>query len=305
MNGVAADNYSTFNLKRKQHKKTQQFYEPPNEWSSDKRSDRPRVNFVNPNDSKGDDENWRAHKTPNVVVVPKLVKKVDEKPIVFEKITAPVDVIPTMVTNTRVNTVQNNTDKTSGFGNKKREEKKVPSKSISSSLLMNYEKLPPRLRKKFCDDHHVSMEEVETMLTNGLSSQDEHHKPNSSYQSRSQTLPPRSGKGRFNEPQRHEQVVYRTNSNQPPLKTEMRRQQTAVTNSSTESSRRGVDFDLPTKVYNSHHELKTVDHNTRDDTENNCSVSIKQSIESAVLLPTGTIVSFIIYNSIYLIILVY
>jgi len=239
------------------------------------------------------------------VVVPKLVKKVDEKPIALEKITAPVDVIPTMVTNTRVNTVQNNTDKTSGFGNKKREEKKVPSKSIPSSLLMNYEKLPPRLRKKFCDDYHISMEEVETMLTNGLSSQDEHHKPNSSYQSRSQTLPPRSGKGRFNEPQRHEQVFYRNNSNQPPLKTEMRRQQTAVTNNSTESSRRGVDFDLPTKVYNSHHEQKTVDHNTRDDTENSCSVSIKQSIESAVLLPSGTIVSFIIYNSIYLIILLY
>jgi len=294
MNGVAADNYSTFNLKRKQQKKTQLFYEPPNEWSSDKRSDRPRVNFVNPNDSKVDDENWRSHKTPNVVIVPKIVKKIDEKPAVSEKIITPVDIIPTMVINARGNTVQNNTDKTSAFGNKKREEKKVPSKPIPSSLLMNYEKLPPRLRKKFCDDYHISMEEVEALLTNGLSSQDEHHKQNSSYQSRSQTLPPRSGKGRFNESQRHEQGFYRTNSNQPQPKTEMRRQQSAVIHSSTESSRRGVDFDLPTKVYNSHHELKSVDHNSRDDTEKNCSVSVKQSIESAVLLPSGTIVSFTI-----------
>lgn len=299
MNGVAADNYSTFNLKRKQQKKTQLFYEPPNEWSSDKRPDRPRVNFVNPNDSKGDDDNnWRAHKAPNVVIVPKVVKKIDEKPAISEKIT-PSNIIPTMIINTRVNTVQNTSDKTHGFGNKKREEKKAPSKPINSAHLMNYEKLPPRLRRKFCDDHHISMEEVEALLTNGLLSQDEHNKQNSSYQSRSQTLPPRSGKGRFNEPQRHEQGFYRTNSNQLPPKTEIRRQQSAVVNnvnSSTESSRRGAD--LPSKVYNSH-ESKIVDNNTRDDTENNHSVCIKQSIESAVLLPSGTIVSFTLYSNIY------
>ncbi|XP_022172411.1 telomerase-binding protein EST1A-like isoform X2 [Myzus persicae] len=290
MNGVAADNYSTFNLKRKQQKKTQLFYEPPNEWSSDKRSDRPRVNFVNPNDSKGDDDNnWRAHKAPNVVIVPKVVKKIDEKPAVSEKIITPSDIIPTKNINTRVNSVQNIPDKTHSFSSKKREEKKVPSKPIHSALLMNYENLPPRLRKKFCDDYHISMEEVEALLTNGLPSQDE-LKQNSSYQSRSQTLPPRSGKGRFNEPQRHEQGFYRTNSNQPPPKTEVRRQQPAVVNtvnSSTESSKRGVG--LPAKVYSSHHESKTVDHTTRDNTENNYSVSTKQSIESAVLLPSGTI----------------
>jgi len=302
MNGVAADNYSTFNLKRKQQKKTQLFYEPPNEWSSDKRPDRPRVNFVNPNDSKGDDDNnWRAHKAPNVVIVPKVVKKIDEKPAISEKIITPSNVIPTIIINTRVNTVQNIPDKTHGFGNKKREEKKVPCKPISSAVLMNYEKLPPRLRRKFCDDYHISMEEVEALLTNGLLSQDEHNKQNSSYQSRSQTLPPRSiGKGRFNEPQRHEQGFYRTNSNQLPPKTETRRQQFGLVNtvnSSTESSRRGAD--ISTKVYNSHHESKTVDHNTRVDTENNHSVSIKQPIESAVLLPSGTIVSFILHSNIY------
>lgn len=335
MNGVAADNYSTFNLKRKQQKKTQLFYEPPNEWSNDKRPDRPRVNFVNPNDSKGDDDNnWRAHKAPNVVIVPKVVKKIDEKPAISEKIITSSDIIPTMIINTRVNTVQNIPDKTHGFGNKKREEKKVPCKPISSVVLMNYEKLPPRLQRKFCDDYHISMEEVEALLTNGLLSQDEHNKQNSSYQSRSQTLPPRSiGKGRFHEPQRHdpqrhepqrhepqrhepqrhepqrhephrhephrhepqrhEQLFYRTNSNQLPPKTETRRQQSAVVNtvnSSTESSRRGAD--IPTKVYNSHHESKTADHNARVDTENNHSISIKQPIESAVLLPSGTIVSF-------------
>lgn len=302
INGVAADNYSTFNLKRKQQKKTQLFYEPPNEWSSDKRSDRPRVNFVNPNDSKGDDDgNWRTHKAPNVVIVPKVVKKIDEKPTASEKIITLSDTIPTTVNNTRVNTVQNNPDKTHGFGNKKREEKKVPSKPIHTTYLMHYEKLPPRLRKKFCDDNHISMEEVEALLTNGLPSQDEHNKQNSLYQSRSQTLPPRSGKGRFNEPQRHEQVFHRTNSHQPPPKTEIRRQPSAVVNtvnSLPESSKRGVD--LPTKVvYNSHQETKTLDHNIRDDTEKNYSVHIKQSIESAVLLPSGTIVSFILYSNIY------
>jgi len=234
------------------------------------------------------------------VIVPKGVKKIDEKPTVSEKIIAPSDTIPSTVNNTRVNTVQNNPDKTHGFGNKKREEKKVPSKPIHTSLLMHYEKLPPRLRKKFCDDNHISMEEVEALLTNGLLSQDEHNKQNSLYQSRSQTLPPRSGKGRFNEPQRHEQVFRRTNSHQLPPKTEIRRQPPVVVNtvnSLLESSKRSID--LPTKiVYNSHHESKTVDHNIRDDTENNYSVNIKQSIESAVLLPSGTIVSFFLYSNI-------
>lgn len=287
MNGVAPDNYGTFNLRRKQPKKTQPFYEPPNEWSSDKRPDRPRVNFVNPDSSKDDDENWRAHKAPKVVIVPKVVKKIDEKPIVPEKIITPVDSLPTMVIHAR-----GYMEKTHGFGIKKREEKKVQSYPIAldSSLLMSYERKPPRLRKKFCDDNHISMEAVELLLTNGLQSQDELNKQNSSYQSRSQTLPTRSGKGRFNDLQRHEQGFYRSVSNQPSPKTEIRSLQTTV-NSSTESSRRGVDFDLPTKVYNSHHESKTVDYPSKDDPEINICVGVKQSIESAVLIPSGTIVS--------------
>jgi len=289
MNGVATDNYSTFNLKRKQQKKTQLFYEPPNEWSSDKRPDRPRVNFVNPDNSKGDDDNWRTHKTH------KAVKKIDEKHAVPEKIITAMDIIPTMIINTRVNTVQNNQEKISGFGNKKREEKKVFNKPIHRTHLTHYENLPPRMRKKFCDDNHICMEEIEALLINGLPSQDEHNKQNSSYQSRSQTLPPRSGKGRFNELQRHEQGFYRANSNQPPPKTEIRRLKSTVANSSTESSRRGVEFDLPAKVYSSNNESKTTDYITRDDSEN-CSVSIKQSIESAVLLPGVTIVSFTSYK---------
>lgn len=294
MNGFGADNYSTFNLRRKQQKKTQPFYEPPNEWTNEKRSDRPRVNFVNPDDSRDDDENWRAHKAPKVVSVPKVAKKIEEKSV-SEKIITPTDNIPSIVINTRVNTVpvQNVQEKaSSSYGNRKREEKKVNSKTISSNLLMGYEKLPPRFRKKFCEDNHVTMEEIESYLTNGLASQEEHNKQHNTFQSRSQTLPPKSGKGRFNEPQRHhEQVFYRTNSNQPPPKTEPRRVQSTVNNSS-ESSRRGVDFDLPSKTYSSHQESTTVDSNSRNDTEDNVSVIMKQSLESAVLLPSGTMVSF-------------
>lgn len=295
MNGFPADNYSTFNLRRKQQKKTQLFYEPPNEWTNEKRQDRPRVNFVNVDDSRGDDdENWRANKAPKIVSVPKVIKKIEEKPVP-EKIIPPVDIIPSMVINARVNTVpvQNIPEKVSGFGNRKREEKKVPTKTISSNILMSYEKRPPRLRKKFCEENHISMEEVESYLTNGLLTQDDHNKPHNSYQSKSQTLPPRSGKGRFNEPQRHhEQVFYRTNSNQLPPKTEVKRVQLTATNL-TESSRQGVGFDQTTKMYNSHQEKK-IDSNSRDDIDDNPSVNMKQSIESAVLLPTGTIVSYIL-----------
>lgn len=297
MNGFAADNYSTFNLRRKQQKKTQPFYEPPNEWTVEKRPDRPRVNFVNPDDSKGDDdENWRAHKAPKVVNVPKVVKKVEEKPVP-EKIITPTDTMSTMVMNTRVNTVpvQNIQEKAlSSYGSRKREEKKVVNKTISSNVLLGYEKLPPRFRKKFCEDNHVTMEEIEAYLTNGLASQEEHNK-HTSYQSRSQTLPPKSGKGRFNEPQRHhEQVFYRSNPNQPLPKTEPRRVQ-STSNSSTESSRRGVDFDLPSKTYSSHQESTTVESNSRDDTEDNVSINMKQSLESAVLLPSGTMVGLYIH----------
>lgn len=294
MNGFAADNYSTFNLRGKKQKKTQPFYEPPNEWTVEKRPDRPRVNFVNPDDSRGDDdENWRAHKAPKVVSVPKVVKKIEEKPVP-EKIT-PTNTIPSMVINTRVNTVpvQSIQEKAPpSYGNRKREEKKVINKTINSNLLLSYEKMPPRFRKKFCEDNHVTMEEIESYLTNGLASQEEHSKQHSTYQSRSQTLPPKSGKGRFNEPQRHhEQVFYRSNPNQPPPKTEPRRVQSSA-NSSTESSRRGVDFDLPSKIYSSHQESTTVDSNSKDDAEDNVSINLKQSLESAVLLPCGTMVSF-------------
>lgn len=293
MNGLSADNYSTFNLRRKQQKKTQPFYEPPNEWTTEKRSDRPRVNFVNPDDSKGDDDNWRAHKAPKVVNVPKVAKRIEEKPIP-ERIT-PSEIIPSMVINTRVNTVpvQNISEKTSSHGGRKREEKKVTNKTISSSVLMNYEKLPPRFRKKYCEDNHITVEEVESYLTNGLSLQDEHNKQQSSYQSRSQTLPPRSGKSRFNEPQRHhEQVFYRTNSNQLPPKPEARRGQ-PVANNIAESARRIVDFDLPTKVHSVHQEPKTVDLYTKDDSVDIISNNLKQCLESAVLLPSGTIVSLV------------
>lgn len=293
VNGFAADSYSTFNLRRKQQKKTQPFYEPPNEWTNDKRPDRPRVNFVNPDSSKDDDDaNWRAHKAPKVVNVPKVIKKVEEKSIP-DKISTPTDSVPSVIINARVNTAstQNNSDKASSFGNRKREEKKPLNKAVLSNLLVSYEKLPPRFRKKFCEDNHITVEEVESLLTNGLSPQDDHNKQQSSFQSRSQTLPTRSGKGRSNEPQRQqEQVFYRTSSNQLPLKTEVRR-----VASSTESNRRSVDFDLPSKNYNSHQNSRTVDNDLRDN-DDNVSVNIKQSFESAVLLPSGTIVSFNLVN---------
>lgn len=293
-NGLTADNYSTFNLRRKQQKKTQPFYEPPNEWSSDKRPDRPRVNFVNPEDSKGnDDENWRAHKVSKAVSVPKTVKKIEETPVP-EKVITLVGNIPSMVINTRINTVpvQNIPEKVPGYGNRKREEKKVLNKVIPSSVLMAFEKKPPRFRRKFCEENHVTLEEVELYLTNVIPPQDDNNKQHSSYQSRSQTLPPRSGKGRFNEPQRHhEQVFYRTNSNQLPPKTEVRRVQSTA-NSSTESNRRSVDFELPTKICNQ--KTLIVDSNTRDDADN-VSINVKQSLESAVLLPSGTIVCFILF----------
>lgn len=294
MNGFPADNYSTFNLRRKQQKKTQPFYEPPNEWTNEKRSDRPRVNFVHPDESKGDEENWRAHKANKVVSAPKVVKKVEEKPV-QEKIMPPTEIIPSMVVNARVNTVHvhNISEKTHTHNNKKREEKKMVTKSIPNNVLLSYEKKAPRFRKKFCEENHTTVEEVESYLTNGLLSQDDQNKQqHSSYQSRSQTLPSRSSKSsRFNEPQRHhEQAFYRTNSNQPPPKTEMRRVQSLATGT-TEPSRRVVDFDLPAKVYNSHQESKIVDSYTRDNAEDDDSINMKQPIESAVLLPSGTIVS--------------
>lgn len=305
-NGFAADNYSTFNLRRKQQKKTQPFYEPPNEWNSDKRPDRPRVNFVNPDDSKGDDdENWRTHKAPKVVSVPKVVKKVDENPVP-SKIIVPIENIPSMVIHARINTapVQNIPEKVPVYGNRKRKEKKVPNKVIPSSVLIAYEKKAPRFRKKFCEENHVTLEEVELYLTNGIPQDD--NKQHSSYHSRSQTLPPRTGKGRFNEPpqRHHEQIFYRTNTNQLPPKTEVKRVQSTA-NSSTESSRRGVDFDFPTKIYNSNQESVTVDSNKRDDTEDNVSINVKQSIESAVLLPSGTIVSLTLFYLSYTAQLIY
>lgn len=308
MNGFAADNYSTFNLRRKQQKKTQSFYESPNEWSNDKRSDRPRVNFVNPDDSKcDDDENWRAHKAPKAgnvskvanvpktISVPKVVKKIEEKPVP-EKSIAPVENIPSI---SRVNVVpvQNISENVSGHGNRKREEKKVlNNKIISNTVLIEYEKCPPRFRKKFCEKNNVTREEVESYLTNGILLQDDNSKQHGSYQSRTQTLPPRSGKGRFNEPQRHEQVFYRTNSNnqsQPqPLKTETRRVQKSAAHS-TESSRRGVEFDVHNKIFNTHQESTTLDSKIKTDTEDNFSIIMKQSVESALLLGnSGTIVSF-------------
>lgn len=297
VNGFAADNYSTFNLRRKQQKKTQAFYEPPNEWTSEKRSDRPRVNFVHPDDSKGDDENWRAHKANKVANVPKVVKKIEEKPVPEKIIQPAVEVIPSMVINTRVNIApaQIISEKASGFGNRKREEKKMVNKAITSNILIAYEKLPPRFRKKFCEENHVTIEEVESYLTNGLSSQDDHNsKQHSSYQSRSQTLPPRSGKSRFNEPPRHhEQIVYRTNTNQLPPKTEVKRVHSTAS-STVELTRQVVDFDLPTKVYSSHQESKTdsnLETSTRNVTEEKMSVNLKQSLESAILFPSGTIVS--------------
>lgn len=292
MNGFSADNYSTFNLRRKQQKKTQQFYEPPNEWTTEKRPDRPRVNFVNPDDSRGnDDENWRAHKAPKVVSVHKVVKQIEEKPVP-EKIISPANIIPSMVINTRVNTVlvQNAPEKVPSLSNRKREEKKVPAKIISSNILISYEKLPPRFRKKFCEDNHISVEEVESYLTNGLLPQDDYNKSHSLYQSKSQTLPPRSGKGRFNEPQRYnDQIFYRTNPNQLPPKTEVKKVQSTA-NSSSESSKRVVDYELSTKIYNNTHQESKYS-NSKDDTEDNTFVNMKQSIESAVLLPSGTIVS--------------
>ncbi|VVC31928.1 DNA/RNA-binding domain, Est1-type,PIN domain,PIN domain-like,Tetratricopeptide-like helical [Cinara cedri] len=289
MNGFPADNYSTFNLRRKQQKKTQPFYEPSNEWTNEKRQDRPRVNFVNPDDSKGDDENWRAHKAPKVVSVPKVVKKIEEKPVTEKVI--PQEIIHSMVIKASVNTitVHNIPDKVVASNNRKLEEKKAPAKTIPSNILMSYEKRPPRLRKKFCEENHITVEEVESYLTNGLVTQDDHNKPHGLYQSRSQTLPPRSGKSRFNEPQRHqEQTFYRTNSNQLPPKTEVKKVPLVV-NSSTESSRRGIDFDVTTKMYNNSNQESKTDYNSRDDIEDNTSVNMKQSIESAVLLPSGTI----------------
>lgn len=290
VNGFAADNYSSFNLRRKQQKKTQPFYEPPNEWSSDKRPDRPRVNFVNPDDSKGDDGNWRAHKASKVSV-PKVIKKVEEKPLPEKNIIS-AENIPSMVINARVNPtpLQNVPEKVPGYGNRKREEKKVTNK-ITSSILMGYERLPPRFRKKFCEDNHVTMEEVEAYLTNGLPSQDDHNsKQHSTYQSRSQTLPQRSDKGRSNEPQRHhEQVFYRTKSNQPPAKTEARRVQSI---SSSESSRRDLDFD--TQNFSNHEEPKVVDSVPKNNTED-ISINMKQPIESAILLPSGTIVCIFLF----------
>jgi len=304
-NGFAPDNYSTFNLRRKQQKKTQPFYEPPNEWSNEKRQDRPRVNFVNPDDSKGDDdENWRAHKAPKAVNVsktinvPKVVKKIEEKPIP-EKIIASVENVPSMVVNTHdtIGPMQNIPEKVPGYGNRKRDEKKVlNNKIISSSILMNYEKLPPRFRKKFCEENHVTLEEVESYLTNGIPPQDDINKQHSSYQSRSQTLPPRSGKGRFNEPQRHhDQVFYRTNSNNqqpPPPKTETRRVQQSVAQCSNESNRRGFEFDMHTKIFNNQQDSMTLDSKAKIDTEDDFSFPVKQSVESALLLPPGgTLVS--------------
>lgn len=281
-------------MRRKQQKKTQAFYEPPNEWSSDKRPDRPRVNFVNPDDSKGqDDGNWRTHKTSKKDI-PKVIKKIEEKPIPDKNNS--IDIIPSMVINTRVNTipVQNIPEKVSGFGNRKLEEKKVLNKIINNSFLTTYEKWPPRFRKKYCEDNNISMDEIESYLVNGLPPQDDHNKQHLSYQSRSQTLPPKS-KGRFNEPQRHhEQVFYRTNSNQPPSKTEIRKIQSTV-NNLPESSRRGTDFDLPAKNYNNHQEFKIVDSVSIEDTENNTSINIKQSLESAITIPSGTIVSYLFY----------
>jgi len=298
-NGFTADNYSTFNLKRKQQKKTQPFYEPPNEWSSDKRPDRPRVNFVNPDDSKDDNENWRTHKAPKavsvskvsnapkVVSVPKVVKKIEEKPI-QEKITSPVENIPTMVINTRVNITpaQNIPEKVPGYGNRKREEKKMLNNKINNFTLLNYDKWPPRMRKKFLEDNHITVEEMESYLSNGIPSQDDNNKQHSSYQSRS--LPPRSGKGHFNEPRHHEQVLYGTNCNNqpPPPKTETRRMQQSTAQCSNESNRRGVDFDLHTKMRSPQNTK------TKTDTEDNFSVTMKQSLESTLLLPSGTIVSF-------------
>lgn len=284
LNGFPSDNYSTFNLRRKQQKKTQSFYESPNEWTNEKRLDRPRVNFVNHDDSRADDnENWRAHKAS------KVVKKIEEKHVA-EKIISSVDLIHGPVNNTRVNTVpvQNISEKVPDSVNRKREDKKMPIKIIPSNILMTYEKKPPRLRKKFCEENNITMEEVESYLTNGLLTHDDHNKSHGSYQSRSQTLLPRSGKSRFNEPQRHhEQVFYRTNSNQLPPKTEMKKVQSTV-NNLTELGRRGVDFDLSTKMYNNHQESK-VNSTSRDEIEDNI---VKQPIESVVLLPSGTIVSF-------------
>jgi len=308
-NGFAPDNYSTFNLRRKQQKKTQPFYEPPNEWSNEKRQDRPRVNFVNPDESKGDDdENWRVHKAPKAVNVPKvtnvtkIVKKIEEKPIP-EKIIAPVENVPSMVINTHdaIGPVQNIPEKVSGYGNRKREEKKLlNNKIIPSAVLMNYEKLPPRFRKKFCEENHVTLEEVESYLTNGIPPQDDTNKQHSSYQSRSQTLPPKSGKGRFNEPQRHhEQVFYRTNSNNqqpPPPKTETRRVQQSVAQCSNESNRQGFEFDIHTKIVNSQQDSMTFDSKAKTDTEDNFSFPVKQSVESALLLPPGcTLVSLTLF----------
>lgn len=202
-----------------------------------------------------------------------------------------------MVIHTRINTtpVQNIPEKVPIYSNKKREEKKVPNKVIPSSVLIAYEKKAPRFRRKFCEENHFTLEEVELYLTNGIP-QDDNNKQHSSYHSRSQTLPPRTGKGRFNEPSQrhHEQVFYRTNTNQLPPKTEVKRVQSTA-NSSTESNRRGVDSDFSTKIYNSNQESVTVNSNTRDDTEDNVSINVKQSIESAVLLPSGTIVSLTLF----------
>lgn len=279
VNGFSADNYSTFNLRRKLQKKTQTFYEPPNEWSSDKRSDRPRVNFVNPDDSKDDDDdNWRAHKAPKIVSVLKTAKRIEEKSVPEKMLTPVESTLP----------LKSIPEKIPGYGNRKRDEKKTLSKSIINNL-SGYENWPPRFQKKFCDTNNITMEDVELYLKNVLPSQNDHNKQHSSYQSRSQTLPPRSGKGRFNESPRHEQVFYRSNPNQHPPKTEVRRVQSTA-NSSTESSRQVVDFDLPTKKENSHQDFKQAESNSRNNSEDNL---IKPSLESVVLFPGGTIVSII------------
>ncbi|XP_050536614.1 telomerase-binding protein EST1A-like isoform X2 [Daktulosphaira vitifoliae] len=290
MNGFAADNYSTFNLRRKQQKKNQPFYEPQNEWSeSSKRPDRPRVNFVHPDDSKDDDdENWRTHKTPKIVITPKMIKKPEVKPPI-EKPVVSFDNIPSMVINTRVNpiSIQNTLEKVSSYGGV-RKDKKPLNKTSLSSILMTYEKLPPRFRKKYCVDNHITIEEVESYLTNGIPPSQDEHKVNSSCQSRSQTLPQRSSSGKFNEPPKQPDQVFYRNSNQPP-KSEVRRTQSMHQSILDHNKRinKSVDHELTGKSNNEFMESKREELvNDRIDESNNC---IKQTLESAVLLPSGTI----------------
>jgi hypothetical protein len=236
------------------------------------------VNFVNPDDSKDDDDdNWRAHKAPKTVNV-KTAKRIEEKPVP-EKIITPVE---------STSLLKNIPEKVPGHGSRKREEKKPVSKLITPNII-GYENWPPRFQKKFRDDNNITMEDVELYLKNVLPFQNDHNKQQSSYQSRSQTLPPRSSKGRFNEPPRQEQVFHRSNPNQHPPKTEIRRVQSTA-NSATESSRQVVDFDLPTKKESSHQDSKSAESNSRDNSEDSI---IKPSLESAVFFPSGTIVSLI------------